>query len=177
MGRDNLFRSTDAGQTWQPVPGQPTAYRPTHMALAPDGMLYLSYGDNPGPSTMTAGPFGSSTRSPANGRTFRRRNRTGPRKRSFGYAAVAVDAQHPRTIIASSFRRPNGAGGEDDMFRSIDAGKTWKAVFGGGGTFDNRLAPYMARTPIHWMFDIEIDLSIPITPCSPPATAGGRRST
>jgi hypothetical protein len=24
MGRENLFRSTDAGQTWLPVPGQPT---------------------------------------------------------------------------------------------------------------------------------------------------------
>ena len=29
MGRDNLFRSTDAGKTWQPVPGQPTAV-PAH---------------------------------------------------------------------------------------------------------------------------------------------------
>jgi len=29
LGRDNLFRSTDAGGTWQAVPGQPTQYRPT----------------------------------------------------------------------------------------------------------------------------------------------------
>jgi photosystem II stability/assembly factor-like uncharacterized protein len=43
------------------------------------------------------------------------------------------------------------------MFRSIDGGKTWKPVFGGGGTFDYTLAPYVARTPIHWLFDIEID--------------------
>src|ERR1035441_2340511 len=28
---------------------------------------------------------------------------------------------------------------------------------GGAGTFDNALAPYVTRTPIHWMFDIEID--------------------
>ena len=55
MGRDNLFRSTDAGKTWQPVPGQPTQYRPTHMVMASDGTLYLSYGTAPGPSSMTDG--------------------------------------------------------------------------------------------------------------------------
>ena len=46
-------------------------------------------------------------------------------------------------MIASTFGRMNGNGGEDDMFRSIDAGATWKPVFGGtaatggAGTFDN----------------------------------------
>ena len=33
MNRPNLFVSTDAGATWQPVPGQPTQYRPTRAAL------------------------------------------------------------------------------------------------------------------------------------------------
>jgi hypothetical protein len=62
----------------------------------------------------------------------------------------------------------NGNGGEDDVFRSIDAGATWKPVFGGHGaaggtgTFDNALAPYVTRTPIHWMFDIEIDPASPV---------------
>ena len=31
------------------------------------------------------------------------------------------------------------------------------AATGGAGTFDSSLAPYVTRTPIHWMFDIEID--------------------
>jgi hypothetical protein len=81
------------------------------------------------------------------------------KKESFGWAAVAVDAHNPKVAIASTFGRMNGAGGEDDMFRTIDGGKTWKAVFGGGGggTYDFSLAPYTATTPIHWMFDIEID--------------------
>ena len=30
MGRPNLFHSADGGKTWQPVPGAPTQYRPTH---------------------------------------------------------------------------------------------------------------------------------------------------
>jgi photosystem II stability/assembly factor-like uncharacterized protein len=157
MGRDNLFRSTDGGNTWQAVPGQPTQYRPNRAVLASDGTLYVSYGTDPGPQRMT------------NGGVWKLDNKSGewteitPDKpdpdanKRFGYAAVAVDAHHPRTIIASSFNRSNGAGGQDDIFRSTDGGKTWKAVFGGGGTFDNTLAPYVTRTPIHWLFDIEID--------------------
>ena len=70
------------------------------------------------------------------------------------------------------------------MFRTIDGGKTWKAVFESGGydyklapykattplqpapphsfgPFDYSLAPYTATTPIHWMFDIEIDPADP----------------
>jgi len=156
MGRDNLFRSTDAGQTWQPVPGQPTQYRPTHMVMASDGTLYLSYGTAPGPSRMTAGGV------------WKLDTKSGEwteitpvepdaKNESFGWAAVSVDSHNPKVAIASTFGRSKSAGGEDEMFRTIDGGKTWKGVFESGGTFDYKLAPYTATTPIHWMFDIEID--------------------
>ncbi len=157
MGRENLFRSTDAGKTWLPVPGQPTQYRPTHAVLASDGTMYLSYGDDPGPGTMTDGGVWKWNTATGEWTEISPEKPDPGAGKRFGYAAVAVDAHHPRVVIASSFKRPNGAGGEDDMFRSIDGGKTWKPVFGGGGTFDYALAPYVARTPIHWLFDIEID--------------------
>ena len=163
IGRDNLFRSTDAGKTWQPVPGQPTAYRPTHMVMASDGTLYLSYGTAPGPSRMTAGAVWKlDTRSGA-WTEITPVKPDASKNEAFGWAAVAVDAHNPKVAIASTFGRMNGAGGEDDMFRTVDGGKTWKAVFGGGGggTFDFSLAPYTATTPIHWMFDIEIDPADP----------------
>lgn len=152
--RDNLFRSADGGETWKAVPGQPTQYRPNRAQLASDGTLYISYGTNPGPARMV------------DGGVWKLDTHTGqwtditPDKPStskpFGYAAVSVDARHPRALIASSFGRPGNAGGED-LFRSIDGGKTWKSVFGGGGTFDFSLAPYVSHTPIHWLFDVEID--------------------
>ena len=159
MGRDNLFRSMDAGKTWQPVPGQPAEYRPTHMVMASDGTLYLSYGTSPGPSRMTAGGVWTLDTKSGAWTEITPVKPDASRNESFGWAAVAVDAHNPRVAIASSFGRMNGAGGEDDMFRTIDGGKTWKAVFGGGGggTYDFSLAPYTATTPIHWMFDIEID--------------------
>ena len=163
MGKDNLFRSKDAGKTWQAIPGQPAQYRPTHMVMASDGILYLTYGTSPGPSRMSDGAVWKYD--PKNGAwTDITPVKPAPaQNQTFGYAAIAVDAHNPRALIASTFGRMNGNGGEDDMFRSLDAGATWKPVFGGtaatggAGTYDNALAPYVTRTPIHWMFDIEID--------------------
>jgi photosystem II stability/assembly factor-like uncharacterized protein len=163
MGRDNLFRSTDGGETWQVVPGQPTQYRPTHMVMASDGILYVSYGTSPGPSRMSDGAVWKFDPKSGVWRDVTPVKPNPARNQAFGYAAVAADSHDPRVVIASTYGRMNGNGGEDDMFRSIDGGATWKPVFGGNaaaggaGTFDNALAPYVTRTPIHWMFDIEID--------------------
>ena len=159
LGRTNLYRSKDAGATWSSVPGEPAQYRPNRAALASDGMLYISYGSAPGPSRMTSGGV------------WKLDTRTDtwieitpdkpiPGSKEFGYAAVAVDERHPQTILASSFGRPKSAGGED-LFRSTDGGATWKPVFGSGSTFDYSLAPYVQPTPIHWMFDVEIDPANP----------------
>ena len=72
---------------------------------------------------------------------------------------MSVDAQHPQTLIVSSYNRYR-AGGED-IFRSTDGGATWKKVFTQGGpsagVFDYSNAPYVQKTGIHWLFDIEID--------------------
>ena len=154
INRENLFRSTDAGQTWHAVPEQPTQYRPTHAVLASDGMLYITYGDRPGPSRMTNGGVWKFN---TNNENWTEITPDKPdTSRSFGYAAVSIDAQNPKVLIVSSYHRYGIDNGED-IFRSVDGGKTWKQVFKGGGTFDYSLAPYVARTGIHWLFDIEID--------------------
>lgn len=151
MGRNNLFHSADGGQTWQPVPEQPTQYRPNHAILASDGNLYLSYGTNPGPNRMT------------DGGVWKLNTKTGvwtditPDKpneeKAFGYAAVALDAHNPKVVIASSFGRPGG----EQIFRSTDGGNIWNPTIGGKETYDYSLAPYTSHTGIHWLFDIEID--------------------
>lgn len=155
MGRPNLFVSHDAGATWKPVAGEPTQYRPARAALASDGMLYVAYGNAPGPSSMTDGAVWKLDT--ASGKwTDITPDHPVPGSREFGYAAVAVDAHHPQWIIASSYNRYH-AGGEE-LFRSTDGGKNWKPIFGSdGGQFDYSAAPYVKATPIHWLFDIEID--------------------
>lgn len=175
LGRDNLFRSTDAGATWQPVPGQPTQYRPSHGVLSADGMLYLSYGSSPGPARMRDGGVwklntntggwtditpekpapppaplpGAPPPTPGGQGSQNAQNAS-----SFGYGAVSVDAEQPSALIASTFGHPGG----EEIFRSADAGQTWKPIFhAGGATYDFSAAPYVAQTPIHWLLDIEID--------------------
>lgn len=155
MGRTNLFVSSDAGVHWHDVAGEPTKYRPTRAALSTDGSLYIAYGNAPGPSRMTDGAVWKlSTRTGAWSDVTPDHPTAGGKE--FGYAAVSVDAHHPQTLIASSFGRPGSAGGED-IFRSTDGGARWKPIFGGGGAYDYTLAPYVKSTPIHWLFDIEID--------------------
>jgi hypothetical protein len=159
MNSPNLFVSSDAGVTWKPVPGAPTQYRPTRAALASDGTLYIAYGNAPGPSQMTSGAIWRlDTHTGA--WTDITPERPAPGK-EFGYASVAVDVHHPSTVIASTYGHYFGAG--ENIFRSTDAGKTWKPLFGGahGGVFDDSLAPYVRPTPIHWLFDIAIDPSNP----------------
>ena len=156
MGRSNVFRSTDGGASWQAVPGQPTSYRPNHAVLAANGLLYVSYGTDPGPWRMADGAVWKlDTRD--GGWTDVTPERPDPRTRPFGYVSVAVDARQPDRLIASTFDHPRG----EEIFRSTDGGATWKPIFAGGATYDFAAAPYVAATPIHWLFDIEIDPANP----------------
>ncbi|MDX1673940.1 MAG: hypothetical protein R3314_03965 [Longimicrobiales bacterium] len=150
-GRPSLFRSTDAGRSWAPVPGQPTANRPTHAVLAGDGTLYVSYGSDPGPSAMDDG--GVWRLDTDSGEWL---DITPERPGGFGYAAVAVDAGDPSALLASTFGRPGG----EELYRSTDGGRSWRGIFHGSGSrarLDASAAPYVTATGIHWLFDVEID--------------------
>jgi len=153
MDRANLFRSTDAGRSWQPVRGAPTEYRPARAALAADGALYISYVTGPNPYRPTGGGIWKLDTASGAWTDITPDRPEAAQNRAFGYGGVSVDAHHPRTVIASTYYRP----GAEDIFRSLDGGKTWKGVFASGGTYEFSLAPYVARTPIHWLFDVEID--------------------
>jgi len=158
-GEDNILRSTDGGSTWLPVSGQPTGLMPTHAVLSADGMLYITYSDAPGPNdVVTDGAVYRYDTGEGDWKDITPIKPQPENQMGFGYAAVAVDAQHPQTIIVSTFNRYGKAGGED-IFRSTNGGGVWRPVFTGraGGRFDFSSAPYIAYTGIHWLFDVEID--------------------
>ena len=157
-GTENLFRSTDGGSNWQAVPGQPFDMMPTHAVLSADGILYITYGTSPGPDMMTDGAVYAYDTRQSRWKNITPMQPSPQNGMGFGYAAVAVDAQHPQSLIVSTFNRYGKAGGEE-IFRSTDGGTSWKPIFtgGGGGRFDYSSAPYVVHTGIHWLFDLEID--------------------
>ncbi len=142
----NFFYSTDDGDNWQPVPGQPIGLRPNHVVLAADDILYLSYGREPGPNEMTDGAVWkfnpgkklwtdiTPLKSPDDGQPF-------------GYGTVATDPQNPETILTSTFCRWNQ---HDDIFRSTHGGATWSPLFP-KAKWDYSSAPYAGAIKPHWI--------------------------
>ncbi|RYG31950.1 exo-alpha-sialidase [bacterium] len=147
----SLYRSFDEGNSWAAIPGGPTGLMPTHMVQAENRKLYLTYGSSPGPSAMTNGAV---WRFDPEGDVWTDVTPDRPdAERKFGYVGVSVQKSKPDTVIVSSFYRPEG----EQIFRTLDGGTTWKPILGGKETYDYSIAPYVARTGIHWLFDIEID--------------------
>ncbi len=154
VGRPSLWRSVDAGANWQPVPGAPTRHRPMRAALAGDGRLYIAYASDPGPHRMLDGAV---WRYDAAAQAWADITPERPSaSQAFGYAAVAVDAAHPQRLLASTVGRGRG----EELFRSTDGGNTWKPLFP-AARFDAAAAPYVADTPLHWLYDVEIDPADP----------------
>lgn len=153
---DNLYRSVDGGATWQLLPSQPRGFLPARMAIDRDGMVYVAYGDDPGPYAVKDGAL----------------YRFDPKQGSwtdiapirptetdrFGWGAITVDPQRAGTLLATTIDRWS-AGAE--VFRSLDSGKTWKPVMA-KAQLDSGNTPhvYHGRTkldPPQWASDIEID--------------------
>ena len=150
----NLFRSTDAGATWQPVPKQPRGFCPNHLVRAPDGILYLSYGLEPGPNTMTDGAVWKLD--PKSGSwTDITPLQPADSDQTFGYGSVAVDNQHPATIMVTTFCHWHP---HDEIFRSTNSGVTWTRLWRTNYIeWDYSNAPYTATRSPHWMGTLAIN--------------------
>lgn len=156
MNRANLFVSRDGGASWEAMEGAPQQYRPTHGVTATDRRMYVTYGTNPGPNRMTDG--GVWCYDIDRNRWEELTPDKPSAERPFGYVGVSVDRNNPKHLLVTSFGRPmSGPDSSEEVFRSTDGGRTWKAVFASGGTFDEAKAPYIIHTGIHWLFDVEID--------------------
>jgi hypothetical protein len=158
----SLFMSTDGGQTWSAVSGQPTGMLPSHAVVSATGKMYVTYGggtgvNGDGPNNVTTGAV------------FKWDIATGAwtditpavpaSPTTFGYAGVSVDAAHPDTVIVSTLDRWSSG---DDVYRSTDAGATWTAVGIPAAPHDVSAAPWVTfhqTKPNYtgWMSTVEID--------------------
>jgi hypothetical protein len=157
----HLYRSSDAGATWAPVAKQPTGLVPTHAELDVDGTLFISYGLNPGPSNV---PDGAVWKLDTKSGTWTDitpmkpgADLGGGNIDKFGYSAIALDPQHPGTLVTAIIDRW-GPGGE--LLRTTDGGKLWTPLIP-KAEFDVGRAQYMLEgkklNPVQWVADIAID--------------------
>jgi photosystem II stability/assembly factor-like uncharacterized protein len=151
--KTSLYRSADGGKTWADVEKQPIGLRPNHVALSSDGWLYISYADEPGPHEMHDGALWKLNTS--SGEWIDVSPIKPGKGDEFGYSGVSIDASDPNTLIACTFCRWTK---KDQVFRSTDAGKTWKGLLDPEGAgFDHSIAPYTKQSKPHWLGDVEID--------------------
>jgi hypothetical protein len=126
--KDNpVYRSTDGGTTWAPVPGAPTGFIAHKGVLdAGTGNLFIATSDRAGPydgahgdvwrlATAGSAADGTWTRvSPAPS--------TDTANNYFGYSGLSVDRQQPGTLMVTAY---SSWWPDTQIFRSTDSGATW----------------------------------------------------
>ena len=119
-----VWKTDDAGRTWQPIfDGQPTQSIGA-IAVAPSdpNLIYVASGEGLHRPDLSVGD--GIYRSADGGRTWEHLGLTDGQQ----IPALAVDPRNARRLFAAVLGHPYGANSERGIYRSLDAGVTWQRV-------------------------------------------------
>ncbi|MET9391115.1 cellulose binding domain-containing protein [Streptomyces sp. NPDC006624] len=119
--KDNaVYRSTDAGASWQRLAGQPTGHLAHKGVLdAENGHLYLAYSDKGGPYDGGKGRLWRYTTGTG---TWTDISPVAEADTFYGFSGLSVDRQKPGTVMATAY---SAWWPDTQIFRSTDSGATW----------------------------------------------------
>jgi len=119
-----LYRSDDAGRNWIRIAGTPEGLSPVKAEIDDRGILYVTWCEGVGPNGVVGGAV---TRLET--RTNSQMTNISPPRpdgdRAGGFMGIALDRQHPGTLLVSTLNRWNPG---DTLWRSTDDGKTWTSL-------------------------------------------------
>lgn len=165
-GASNIYRSTNGGESWAPIPGEPTCrvsgtkvtckggatwdmgsdhssgYLPHQGKLDANGTLYVTYSDSDGPYTGSHGDVWKFSPKTSTWTKISPVPGSDSAKDFFGYGGLGIDMLHPGTLVVAPVNMwyPDGI-----LFRSTNGGITWKPIW--------EWANYPNRT-LHYTMDI-----------------------
>ena len=133
--RSTIYKSTDDGNTWNALPGQPLAWpygvggsthapAPMRAVLNPDGNLYVTYGDYPGPNNMNYGlveKFNPSAGTWTNV-TPPTDSTDGEKAQRGGFCGISQDPTRQGTVAVATLDRWYPV---DTIYITHDSGNTW----------------------------------------------------
>jgi xyloglucan-specific exo-beta-1,4-glucanase len=158
--QNTVYRSTDGGVTWSRVAGQPTGFL-AHKGIVDSGFLYIATSNKGGPYDGSSGDVWKYAIATGTWTRISPVPSTDTSNDYFGYSGLAVDAQHPGTLMVTGY---SSWWPDTFIWRSTDGGITWKQIWN-FTSYPNRSFSYTLDTSATpW-------LTLGTTNPSPPVTS------
>jgi photosystem II stability/assembly factor-like uncharacterized protein len=158
---DNLYVSADAGTSWRAIAGQPRGFTPQRAVLSSAGVLYVTYGNGPG-------PHGTEADAMDRGAVWKLDTHSGvwteitPLRagQNRAFCGISVDAADPNRLLTTTVNTylPQPWGHGDRIFLSRDGGASWSDLIAEQRVvMDPNGFPWIENHSIHWAGSVEID--------------------